>query len=560
VVKTEGDLNRRRDAGRPGRRAAASGRAGEAVDQLGALVGLDAGWTIRSATPGLDRLVGQPAESTVGQPFRALLDPATAEATIEALTAAVQADGERRVTIPAFLPGARPILLVPVPNRAPSAEILVVVSDVLAGGPVGLADGPGSVFRSRLTDVEEQVTEAAMLFEIADDVSASLDAATVARRVVDHAARLCRARVAALERLDAARARVTLTALSAGSGSGAEGDAPVAETVAGRALAAGVPIEALGTELDARYAGALGGWGAAARVLAVPVAAEGRSLGALVLCRSADAPFVDSDVHRAQRLARRAGIALRNAAAHAEVEAELARARDGESGVVRREKAAAVARLAAGAAHEINNPLAAIVGNAELLMRRDLLTPGSQQRAERIVSAAYRVARIVEDLRAYARADVLAPEPADVGRLLRDTVADRRGALEAAGVRLVDELAPLPPVGADPRQLAKVFGNVVQNALDALRERPPGQRTLRLSGRPVADGVELTIENSGPPIPPAVLPRIFDPFFTTREVGQGLGLGLAVADGIVAAHGGDVQAENLPAGVAIRVHLPFSRP
>jgi signal transduction histidine kinase len=296
-------------------------------------------------------------------------------------------------------------------------------------------------------------------------------------------------------------------------------------------------------------------------VLAVPVVADGPPLGALVLCRRPEAPFTDADIHRARRLARRSAIALRNATTHAELGAELARIRDGEAAAVRREKVAAVGRLAAGAAHEINNPLAAVVGNAELLMRRDALAPGGRERAERIVSAAYRVSRIVEDLLAYARAGAIAPEPTDVGRLLRDTVAGRREALDAAGVRVEDELAGLPPVAADARQLAKVFASVVQNGLDALRERPPGERTLRLAGRRVDGGVELAIENSGPPIPPAILPRIFDPFFTTREVGQGLGLGLAVADGIVAAHGGEIRAENLPgsAGVAIRIRLPVDR-
>jgi signal transduction histidine kinase len=562
MVKTEEDLSRRRGAGRAGRLPGADARAVEALDQLGALVGLDAGWTIRSASAGLARLLGRPVESALGLPLRSLLETATADATLGALTEAVQARPGRRIPVPAVLADHRPIVLVPVPARAPSAEILVIASDVLADGGGHPSPGePAAVFRSRLTEVETQLTEAAILFEVADDLSGSLDPATVARRLVDHAARLCRADVAALERFDPASGQVTLAAVSGHPLAGAGAAARAGDTLAGRALASGVPVEGGRADLDPRYAAALAGGGGSARVLAVPVVTDGQPLGALVVCRSAEAPFTDADVHRARRLARRSALAFRNAATHAELGAELSRARDGEAAVVRREKVAAVARLAAGAAHEINNPLAAVVGNAELLLRRDELVPAGRERAERIVSAAYRVSRIVEALLAYARADAIAPEPIDVGRLLRDTVAGRREALEAAGVRVADELTALPPVAADARQLAKVFASVVQNGLDALRERSPGERTLRLAGRPVDGGVELAIENSGPPIPPAVLPRIFDPFFTTREVGQGLGLGLAVADGIVAAHGGEIRAENLPdaAGVAIRIRLPLAR-
>src|SRR5581483_4807136 len=120
-----------------------------ALDHLGALVGVDAGWVVRSATPGLARLIGRPGATAIGRSLRQLLSPASAPATLEALARAAQAPGAR--VVPARLVGDRPALIVPVPTPEPSAEIYLFVSDALAE-PSGAATA--EVFRARLLEIE----------------------------------------------------------------------------------------------------------------------------------------------------------------------------------------------------------------------------------------------------------------------------------------------------------------------------------------------------------------------------------------------------------------------
>jgi signal transduction histidine kinase len=335
---------------------------GLALDHLGALIGMDAGWVIRSATGGLERLVGRSADAVLGHSLRSLLEPDTAEATITALAVAVQS--ETRTVVDGTLVGPRRVLLVPLPHPAPSAEIYVVVTDVHGASP-------------------------------------------------------------------------------------------------------------------------------------------------------------------------------------------------SPSGAAEVEKQAALARLGAGTAHEINNPLAAIVGNAELLLRREAVTPDFTERVERILQAAYRVARVVRQLLLFVRAHPPELAPTDVVTLLREQVDACAPDLELDGVRVLDELQPLPLVQADARQLGQALANILDNALDAARALPPGQeRTIRLTSSLGSGRLRLRVENSGPPIDGENLPRIFDPFFTTKVVGQGAGLGLSVCQGVVTAHGGRIVAENLPHGVAVIVELP----
>jgi signal transduction histidine kinase len=558
-VKTEKDLAGGRPAaarrGLPPERESA---AAEALEHLGALVGLDPSWTVRWATPGLGRLLGRGTETVIGGPLANLLMPESAQTTITALADALQAD--TRTVIPAVLEGERPVLLVPVTRPTPSAAIHVVITDLLADESTQSTRDTAELFRARLVEVEEQLSEAAILPEIIGDMAESLQLDDVAPRLVDHAVRLCRASDAILELLDAETGHLRVAAVSGRPAGGAPvRSATVESTVAGQAMATGAPVEIRAREPEPRYAPYLSGNGGPWTTLAVPLVAEGRPLGVLVICRRGGEPFEDTDLNRARRLARPAALALRNAQRHAEVADRIGRARDQEAAAVRREKTVALERLAAGAAHEINNPLAAVVGNAELLMRREPLSVAARQRAERIITAAYRVARVVERLVAFVRAPAPALGPFDVATALREAVAAREEALELDQVRVIDELPEFPVIQADGRQLRQVFDNILDNALDALRERPAdGPRTLAIGGRALSGVVEIRIANSGPPIPDSVLPRIFDPFFTTKDVGRGAGLGLSVAHGVITAHAGRIRAENVGGTVAMVIELPIA--
>ena len=545
----------RRKSGRPRRPSGAREVAALALDHLGALIGVDAGWVVRSATPGLERLTGEPVDGVTGRSLRSLLDPHTADATIEALAAAIQAD--RRTTVVGRLAGNRPVVFIPAPTPEPSAEIYLLVTD--AGGDAPAVSKTAEVFRARLVDVEEQLADVALLFDVTEDLTTSLDPALVLPRIAEHALRLCRAQAVAVEMLDSWRTRLQLAAF-AELGRGAVSAPPVAPdtTLAGRALAAGTAIELAGDEAERETARYAADQETRYRsVLAVPLLASGTVAGAIVLCRTAAQPFSATEVRRARELARRTALVVRNVRAHAELQHELGEMQRGQAELVQTEKMAALSKLGAGAAHEINNPLAAIVGNAELLLRRESLTPSARDRVERILQAAYRAARVIRQLLAFVRPQPPETAPTDVVRLLRDVVAERARELAMDDVQLRDELAPVPAVPADARQLAQVFAHIVDNAIDAVKTTAAGGgRTIRLTSEPLPGHVRIRVENSGAPISAESLPRIFDPFYTTKAVGQGAGLGLSVCRGIVTAHGGRIAAENLPRGVVIVVDLP----
>ena len=216
----------------------------------------------------------------------------------------------------------------------------------------------------------------------------------------------------------------------------------------------------------------------------------------------------------------------------------------------------AVGRMVSGVAHELNNPLTAIMAFAQDLLFEARSEP-DREALTVIVQQAQRCRVIVGDLLIFARnrrdeRRRLAPSDM-VSRVLR--VFERDSSRN--GVILdVDVTRDLPPADVDPIGIEQVLTNLLTNAFQAA---PRGGRvTLRARAR--GDRLEFEVEDSGPGIPPDVMPRLFEPFFTTKEVGHGTGLGLSVSHSIVLQHGGDIRAENLGAGrtgARFVVSLPF---
>jgi PAS domain S-box-containing protein len=235
----------------------------------------------------------------------------------------------------------------------------------------------------------------------------------------------------------------------------------------------------------------------------------------------------------------------------------------------RSERMASLGHTLAGVAHELNNPLAAIRGFAQLLLRDEW--PAEERSAlETIDHEAARAAKIVKDLLLFARRQEGRPrERVDLNRLVGYITDSQRYTLETRGIRVVLELAPqVPPLLADAAQLEQVVLNLVTNARQALESQvdDAGPGAARRGAAPeitvstaVEDGhVLLEVRDNGPGIPEAARSRIWDPFFTTKPEGEGTGLGLSVVHGIVAAHGGSTDLETeLGTGTAVRVALPL---
>jgi PAS domain S-box-containing protein len=238
----------------------------------------------------------------------------------------------------------------------------------------------------------------------------------------------------------------------------------------------------------------------------------------------------------------------------------------------RSERMASLGHMLAGVAHELNNPLAAIGGFAQLLLRENL---GEDDRSalDTINHEAQRAAKIVRDLLAFSRRhENERRELVDINDVVRYILDAQRYQIETQGIRRELTLAPdLPPVLAQASQLEQVVLNLVVNARQALEQSMDQRLAVRREGGsqvpPViairtstSDGtVTLEVQDNGPGIPEENRARIWDPFWTTKEEGEGTGLGLAVVHGIVSSYGGTIDVETeVDVGTRFVVKLPAS--
>ena len=221
-------------------------------------------------------------------------------------------------------------------------------------------------------------------------------------------------------------------------------------------------------------------------------------------------------------------------------------AADLQSKLMHTEKMAALGQLVSGVAHEVNNPLAAIVGFTDLLLENPQIPETAKEELRVILQEAQRTRVIVQNLLSFARQMPAQREPVQANSVLRQTLKLRAYDFSNHGVEIVESYDDdLPLVVGDPHQLQQVFLNILNNAYDAIQDtRRPGK--IEISTLQRANEIEVLIRDNGPGI---LQPeRIFDPFFTTKEVGKGTGLGLSICYGIVRAHRGEITARNNPDG------------
>ncbi len=235
-----------------------------------------------------------------------------------------------------------------------------------------------------------------------------------------------------------------------------------------------------------------------------------------------------------------------------------------QSKLLQTEKMAALGQLVSGIAHELNNPLTAIIGYAQLLLGHGLSTDQLSE-AKKVYQQAERARRIVKNLLYFARENKPERSRVDLNEIVQRTLALRSYELKVENIQVEFELdSHLPQTMADPYQLQQVVLNLVVNAEQALlEERGHGcvrirtSHSARLPGPRAAGRILLEVSDDGPGIPPVIASRIFDPFFTTKPPGVGTGLGLSIVYGIVQQHGGEVTFENQHgAGVRFLVELP----
>jgi len=220
------------------------------------------------------------------------------------------------------------------------------------------------------------------------------------------------------------------------------------------------------------------------------------------------------------------------------------------------EKMSAVGQLIAGVAHELNNPLTAILGYAQLLEGAGL-DHRSADYVKKLFKQAQRTHRVVQNLLSFSRQRKPQKQDVDLKKVLEETLVLREYDLKVSNITLERDLPEdMPPVVGDPHQLEQVFLNIINNALDAMLESN-SSGVLKVRGFRRNNFVCVEFDDSGPGIKDPT--RIFDPFYTTKTIGKGTGLGLSICYGIIKEHGGEIVARNRDeGGAAIEIRLPAS--
>ena len=220
------------------------------------------------------------------------------------------------------------------------------------------------------------------------------------------------------------------------------------------------------------------------------------------------------------------------------------------------EKMATIGRLVSGVAHEVNNPLAAILGFTDLLLENKDMPASAREDLQIILQETQRTKEIVQDLLRFARQRPTQKEPVQVNTVLRQTIRLRSYDFASHGVEVVEEFDEgIGETLGDAQQLQQVFLNILNNAYDAIQESGNHGR-IHIVTKAAGDSVEVKFVDNGTGVSDPE--RIFDPFFTTKQVGKGTGLGLSICYGIVRAHGGEIHAGTIPAesGSTFLVRLP----
>ncbi len=229
--------------------------------------------------------------------------------------------------------------------------------------------------------------------------------------------------------------------------------------------------------------------------------------------------------------------------------------------LVQSEKLSAIGQLIAGVAHDLNNPLASVVGFADYLLEAGQAPPNMVEPLRAIQLEAERAASIVRNLLTFARKQERKRRTQPVKPMLDATMLLLRNQLMSSKIEVEVEVAgDLPEVNVEPVQIQQVFVNLINNAAQAVTASGAGGH-IRIEARRWLDGVAIIVEDDGPGIPQTLHEKVFEPFFTTKPEGQGTGLGLSICQGILKEHGGRLVLGNRPGGGTIfRVELPGGRP
>lgn len=390
------------------------------------------------------------------------------------------------------------------------------------------------------------------------EIAADLDLEILLRRVVRRARELIGARGAELALVDDA-AEIVRTVVSDNPWRDFTGtETPFMSGVEGKVAVLGEPVVVedynlwsgrLYPERHVPYHALAG----------IPLKLKGKVIGVLVVSDDRqDRKFAAQDLQLLEFFAAQAAVFIRNARLYQEIQDRMEAQRQAEMQLVRSARLAAVGEMAAGVAHELNNPLTTVAGFIELVL--DELPEDSPQRVdlELVLREARRARGVVRRLLDFSRPSDNLRIHTDINELVSEVLTLVQHLIRTNGVELHVHLREdLPWIGVDPNQIKQVLLNLVHNALQAMPRG--GTLTVRtaVAERDEAAWMTVAVEDDGEGIQADELERIFEPFFTTRPVGSGTGLGLSVSFGIINEHDGFIEVDSEPdKGSCFTVWLP----
>ncbi len=411
--------------------------------------------------------------------------------------------------------------------------------------------------------LERRVKELSILYSIGKSVTALLDTEKVLSRIVEAAVYVTGAEEGSLMLVDKESGELYMRAARGLGEKYARGfRLRVEDSIAGQVVKTGRPFLESG---DAQRLKVKTGY-LVKSLMYVPLKAGQEVIGVLsVDNKVSNTPFTESDLYLLSALADYAAIAIVNARLYDEVKSfseELEQKvvertkelKEAQEQLIQSEKLASIGQLAAGVAHELNNPISVMLGFAQAILRKMPEDDPLRKPLSTIEREGLRCKAIIQNLLDFARRNKPALQPVDVNQVLEAACVLIEHQMSLDNIVVTKGYAPdLPRVLADPNQLQQVFVNIIQNAYQAM----PEGGTLRLVTRSLGDEVQIIFADTGIGIPPENIKRIFDPFFTTKEVGQGTGLGLSVSYGIVEQHGGTIEVESqVGVGTTFIIKLP----
>lgn len=424
---------------------------------------------------------------------------------------------------------------------------------------------------------KREIDQLRMLVKTGMVLSARLSLTAVLQRIANMACKVASARYGALGVLDGKGGLSQfITAGIDEKTKRAIGPLPVGKGILGVLVHQAKPLRLKDLTMDPRAHGFPPNHPPMKSFLGVPIVSKGKVFGNLYLTEKEGAQeFSEADEALVMTLAAQAAIAIENASLYEELHRSYQKLKRSQALLLRQEKLASLGRLAAGLAHELNNPLNTIAGFVEALQRRSQAETLLASREfedfplflKMVQAEVDRAASIVRRLLDFARQREPSFALVDLGQIISESVSfvERQAAM--ANKRIVVQPLPSPvQVKADTQMLQQLLLNLLTNALDAIEGTGEVRIAINsLAGEQGSRGqeevVEISVADNGCGIPPENLPKVFDPFFTTKEVGKGTGLGLPICQSIVEQHGGtiEVKSEGTGKGATVTVKLPLER-